>query len=60
MLVITSLLLFATYWFYDVFSPLKDLMMTDLGIDSGSFGIVVSATKRYPSSSTPAAGNRLQ
>jgi len=44
MLVITSLLVFATYWFYDVFSPLKDLMMTDLGIDSGSFGIVVSAT----------------
>ncbi len=44
MLVITSFLLFSTYWFYDVFSPLKDLMMTDLGIDSGSFGIVVSAT----------------
>jgi MFS family permease len=44
MLVIISLLVFATYWFYDVFSPLKDLMMTDLGIDSGSFGIVVSAT----------------
>jgi MFS family permease len=44
MLVLTSFLLFATYWFYDVFSPLKDLMMTDLGIDSGSFGIVVSAT----------------
>jgi len=44
MLVITSFLLFATYWFYDVFSPLKDLMMTDLGIDSGSFGVVISAT----------------
>ena len=44
MMVITSLLIFAAYWFYDVFSPLKDLMMTDLGIDSGSFGIVISAT----------------
>jgi MFS family permease len=44
MLVISSLLIFAAYYFYDVFSPLKDLMMTDLGIDSGSFGIVISAT----------------
>lgn len=44
MMVIASLLIFAAYWFYDVFSPLKDLMMTDLGIDSGSFGIVISAT----------------
>jgi len=44
MMVISSLLIFATYWFYDVFSPLKDLMMADLGIDSGSFGIVISAT----------------
>jgi MFS family permease len=44
MMIIASLLIFATYWFYDVFSPLKDLMMTDLGIDSGTFGIVISAT----------------
>ena len=44
MMVISSLLIFAAYWFYDVFSPLKDLMMTDLGIDSGSFGVVISAT----------------
>jgi MFS family permease len=44
MMVLTSFVLFATYWFYDVFSPLKDLMMTDLGIDSGAFGMVVSAT----------------
>ena len=44
MLVLSSLLIFAAYYFYDVFSPLKDLMMTDLGIDSGSFGIVMSAT----------------
>jgi MFS family permease len=43
-MVLASLLIFATYWFYDVFSPLKDLMMTDLGIDSGSFGVVISAT----------------
>ncbi len=44
MLVMISVLFFATYWFQDVFSPLKELMERDLGIDSGSFGIVVSAT----------------
>lgn len=44
MLVLVSILFFATYWFQDVFSPLKDLMQKDLGIDSGSFGIVISAT----------------
>jgi len=44
MLVMISVLFFATYWFQDVFSPLKDLMEQDLGVDSGSFGVVVSAT----------------
>jgi MFS family permease len=44
MLVLISVLFFATYWFQDVFSPLKELMERDLGIDSGDFGIVVSAT----------------
>jgi MFS family permease len=44
MLVLISVLFFATYWFQDVFSPLKELMQRDLGIDSGDFGIVVSAT----------------
>jgi len=44
MLVMVSLLFFATYWFQDVFSPLKQLMETELGINSGEFGIVVSAT----------------
>ena len=44
MLVMVSLLFFATYWFQDVFSPLKELMGTELGIKSGEFGIVVSAT----------------
>ncbi len=44
MLVLVSFLFFATYWFQDVFSPLKGLMQTELGIDSADFGIVVSAT----------------
>jgi len=44
MLVMISVLFFATYWFQDVFSPLKELMGTELGIKSGEFGIVVSAT----------------
>jgi MFS family permease len=44
MLVMISTLFFATYWFQDVFSPLKELMGSELGIKSGQFGIVVSAT----------------
>jgi len=44
MLVLISFLFFATYWFQDVFSPLKNLVETELGISSGDFGIVVSAT----------------
>jgi len=44
MLVLISFLFFATYWFQDVFSPLKGLMQSELGIDSADFGIVVSAT----------------
>ena len=44
MLVLISVLFFATYWFQDVFSPLKELMESELGIKSGEFGIVVSAT----------------
>jgi MFS family permease len=44
MLVLVSVLFFATYWFQDVFSPLKDLVKQELGIESGDFGIVISAT----------------
>jgi len=43
-LVLVSFLFFATYWFQDVFSPLKQLMEDNLGIDSASFGVVISAT----------------
>lgn len=43
-LVLISFLFFATYYFQDVFSPLQKLMETELGIDAGSFGTVISAT----------------
>ncbi len=43
-LVLISLLFFATYWFQDVFGSLQDLMEKELSINPSDFGTVVSAT----------------
>ncbi len=44
MLILISGMMFATYWFYDFFSPLKDLMIKELDITSSQFGTIISAT----------------
>ncbi|MFH2007562.1 MAG: MFS transporter [bacterium] len=44
MLVLISGMMFATYWFYDFFSPLKPLMIKELGITNADFGTIISAT----------------
>jgi len=44
MLVLVSTLLFSTYYFQDFFSPLRELMETDLGINSEEFGRVIGLT----------------
>ena len=43
-LLLISGLMFSTYWFYDFFSPLKNLMETQLGFSSTDFGTMISAT----------------
>ena len=44
MLILVSTLMFSTYYFQDFFSPLRDLMETDLGINSEEFGRVIGLT----------------
>jgi MFS family permease len=43
-LILISGLMFSTYWFQDFFSPLRDLMETDLGINSEEFGRIIGLT----------------
>ncbi len=43
-LLLISGLMFSTYWFYDMFSGLKELMQLDLGLSSEEFGRVLGAT----------------
>jgi len=43
-LVLISGLLFSTYWFQDCLGPLKSLMESQLGIDSGQFGLIAAST----------------
>lgn len=43
-LVLISGIMFATYWFYDFFSPLKELMVKELGISNADFGMIIGAT----------------
>ena len=43
-LVLISVLFFATYWFQDVFSPLKDLMESQMGVDPNDFGTLLSTS----------------
>ncbi len=42
-LVLVSLTMFANYYFYDALSPLKSLLQTRLGWQSGDYGFFVSA-----------------
>ncbi|MFO8128610.1 MAG: MFS transporter [Bacteroidales bacterium] len=42
-LVLSSMVMFMNYYFYDALSPLKDLMQTQLGFDSSDYGLFVSA-----------------
>ncbi len=42
-LVISSLVLFMNYYFYDALSPLKDLMQSELGFTSADYGFFTSA-----------------
>ncbi len=43
-LILISTLLFSTYWFQDCMGPLKSLMESELGFDSGQFGMLVAST----------------
>jgi MFS family permease len=43
-LVLISSLMFSTYYFQDFFSPLRELMETDLGINSEEFGRIIGLT----------------
>ncbi len=43
-LVLVSALMFATYWFQDFFSGLKNLVETDLGFTSEEFGRIIGLT----------------
>lgn len=43
-LVLISGIFFSTYWFYDFFSPIKELMLTQLGITNSDYGMIISAT----------------
>lgn len=43
-LLLISGLMFSTYWFYDMFSGLKELMEFDLGLSSEEFGRVLGST----------------
>lgn len=42
-LLLSSLVMFMNYYFYDALSPLKDLMQQNLGFTSADYGIFVSA-----------------
>lgn len=42
-LILVSGMMFGTYWFYDVFSSLKPMMMKELGISNATFGLIYSA-----------------
>ena len=43
-LALVSGLMFSTYYFQDFYSPLRDLMETDLGINSEEFGRIIGLT----------------
>lgn len=43
-LVLISGLMFSTYYFQDFFSPLRELMQSDLGINAEEFGRVIGLT----------------
>ncbi len=43
-LFLISGMMFATYWFYDFFSPLQSLMLKELNITSAEYGKILSAT----------------
>ena len=43
-LILISGIFFATYWFYDFFSPIKEMMIGELGITNADFGTIISAT----------------
>ncbi len=42
-LILSSVVMFMNYYFYDALSPLKDLMQTNLGFSSTDYGIFMSA-----------------
>lgn len=44
MLVMVSVLMFATYWFQDFLSGLKPLMESQMGITSSQFGTIIGMT----------------
>jgi MFS family permease len=43
-LILISLLMFATYWFQDFYSGLKGLMESQLHFSSSNFGLLISST----------------
>ncbi|NHB67223.1 MFS transporter [Perlabentimonas gracilis] len=43
-LILISSLMFSTYYFQDFFSPLKDLMQSEFGINSEEFGRIIALT----------------
>jgi MFS family permease len=42
-LIVSSIIMFFNYYFYDALSPLKDLMQTNLGFSSTDYGLFMSA-----------------
>ena len=44
MLVMISMLIFATYWFQDFFGGLKGLMESEMGFSSEEFGRIIGLT----------------
>lgn len=44
MLILVSMLMFATYWFQDFFSGLKGLMESEMGFTSAEFGRLIGLT----------------
>ena len=44
MLVMISMLIFATYWFQDFFSGLKGLMESEMGFTSEEYGRLIGLT----------------
>ena len=44
MLVLISMLIFATYWFQDFFGGLKGLMESEMGFTSEEFGRLIGLT----------------